>query len=77
MEICTNLGGDWSSSALDARCCGYDCSAGEASSLIVFVRHRIIQDGGIAEFAGKGEFSAGENVVGLIERKSMVRRKYA
>jgi hypothetical protein len=41
------------------------------------VRHRIIQDGGIAEFAGKSEFSAGEKVVGLTERKSVLRRKYA
>jgi hypothetical protein len=42
-----------------------------------FVRDGIIQDDGIAAFAGKSELSVGENVVGLIERKSMVRRKYA
>jgi len=33
--------------------------------------------GGIAEFAGNSEFNAGEDIVGLIERKSMVMRKYA
>jgi hypothetical protein len=32
---------------------------------------------GIAKFAGKSKFAAGEDVVGPIERKSMVRGKYA